>query len=634
MRKIILFGCFIIPFVSSLQAQVKPSISKNSRTETKTVIQEKSILSVQDLLIKLDNLGTQNGLVLQHFSPEEQQRLKSYLNSKSSIQSDKIVNYGPGDLTTVYGINNSLRDLVGFEVATPETTEIFGRSPIVNSFEAAGAIDPANPTTGYVLDNGGHFYSFDVITGFYTSLGTIAGDWVGMEFDRLSGTLYALTAGADIYTINPVAVTATLVGSTGIPSSSFPIALAIDGAGVGYTYEILTDTLYRINLATGSATLIGSIGFDSNFAQGMCYDPTTDAIYMSAFNNATFKAEWRSVNTTTGATTVVGEIVTAAVPTQMAWASVGETLDAPTCPRPTNLMVSNISETSADFSWTAEQNASGGYMWYVFLEGSNPLIDPEVTSGINGSGNTTANASGLTNGEKYDFYVVANCDADGLSSYAGPLTFQTLFTGPSCGEKFYDNGGPSGNYQNPSNLTTVIRPIIVGDAVTVTFLEFNTEANWDALYVYDGPNSSAPIISSGNPATIGGFPEGGYYGTTIPGPFTSSHSSGALTFVFLSDDSESRSGWEADVTCSPLGIADNTINEFSFYPNPASTILNLKSVDKIESAAIFNMLGQLLKEENINASTAQMDISGLSNGSYILNIKIAGKTGVYRIVKN
>src|SRR5690606_28099873 len=81
----------------------------------------------------------------------------------------------------------------------------FGDSPVTVNFENAGAIDPANPTTGYALDNGGQFCSFDVASGFYTLLGNIPGDWVGMEFDRSSGILYAI-AGADLYTIDPVGV--------------------------------------------------------------------------------------------------------------------------------------------------------------------------------------------------------------------------------------------------------------------------------------------------------------------------------------------------------------------------------------------------------------------------------------------
>ncbi|MDP2685585.1 MAG: CUB domain-containing protein, partial [Aequorivita sp.] len=471
---------------------------------------------------------------------------------------------GGGILDTAYGVNNSNIELIGFPVSDPSTVEVFGDSPVTVNFENAGAIDPANPTTGYVLDNGGQFYSFDVASGFYVLLGNIPGDWVGMEFDQSTGILYAI-AGADLYTIDPVAVTATLVGATGINPADLPIALAIDGAGVGYTYELVTDSLYSIDLATGIATLVGNIGFDANFGQGMCYDALTDTVYMAAFNSITFAAEWRSVNKATGATTLIGPIVTTAATTQVAWVSIGETLPPPACPEPTNLTVSNVTPDSADLSWDAEPNASSGYIWYVFDQGANPVTDTPVATGTTPAGTTTATATGLGGGFTYDFYVVADCNADGLSQYAGPITFATP---PACGGKFYDTGGPGGDYDNNENVTTVISPVNAGEQVTVTFTAFDVETAWDALYVYDGPDASFPIISSGNPQTNGGFPAGGYYGTTIPGPFVSSDASGALTFVFMSDGSVPRAGWEADVTCA-------------LSPPPNDMIVNSIDVDEI-----------------------------------------------------
>src|SRR5690554_3861960 len=471
---------------------------------------------------------------------------------------------GPGPLTTVYGINNDDQDLIGFGTSFLQNADVFGTSPITVNFENAGAIDPANPTTGYVLDNGGQFFSFDVTTGFYTSLGSIPGNWVGMEFDQTTGILYAIKDEA-LYTIDPIAVTSTLVGSFGFGATALSISLAIDGSSVGYVHEIADDLLYSVDLSTGAATVIGATGFDANFGQGMCYDPTTDAVYMSAFNATTFMAEWRSVNTTTGMTTLIGPITTVNDPDpQLGWSSVGATLNPPTCPKPTFLTVTNITEISAELNWVAEPNASNGYIWYVFEQGANPTTDTPVDTGTTPAGTTTATATGLENATSYDFYVVADCASDGLSAFAGPVTFETVITPPACGGKFFDSGGPSGNYDNNENITTVISPDNPGDFVTVTFTMFNVEANWDALYVYDGPNATYPMISSGNPATNGGFPAGGYYGTTIPGPFVSTDPSGALTFVFRSESSVNYAGWEADVTCAmfppPNDKIANSIN--------------------------------------------------------------------------
>ncbi|MBT0608601.1 T9SS type A sorting domain-containing protein [Aequorivita echinoideorum] len=541
---------------------------------------------------------------------------------------------GGNVLDTAYGINNSNQDVIGFNVADPLNTEVFATSPVTVNFENAGAIDPNNPTTGYSLDNGGDLYSFDISTGFYTFIGNIPGSWLGMEYDQNSGILYAIT-GTELYTIDTTAISATLVGPLGFDGvTQVPIALAINGSGVGYTYDIGNDTLYTVDLTNGATTAVGLIGFDASFGQGMCYDALTDTVYMAAFNATTFQAEWRSVNTTTGMSTLIGPIVTDEATTQVGWVSIGETLPMPTCLEPTNLAVSNITENTVDLSWDAEPNATNGYIWYVMNQGENPITGSPVDTGTTPAGTITATASGLTNATLYDFYVVADCDGDGLSRFAGPVEFATLVTPPACDGKFFDTGGPGANYQNDEMVTTTIVPDNPGDAVTVTFTAFNVEDTWDALYVYDGPDATFPLISSGNPATQSGFPAGGYYGTSIPGPFTSSDSSGALTFVFMSDNTVTTAGWEADVTCDVLGISDNALAGFAYFPNPTSNILSLKSVNNIEAVSMFSILGQKVMDLNIGATTSDINLSGLQSGTYIMKVTVDGQTGTFRVLKN
>ena len=123
---------------------------------------------------------------------------------------------------------------------------------------------------------------------------------------------------------------------------------------------------------------------------------------------------------------------------------------------------------------------------------------------------------------------------------------------PVCGGTFTDPAGPNANYANSSDYTVTICPTNPGEFVTVTFSAFNIEANWDALYVFDGNSINAPQISSTNPAAnVPGGLAGGFWGTVIPGPFTSSSPDGCLTFRFRSDNTINRPGWIANVTCAP-----------------------------------------------------------------------------------
>lgn len=121
-----------------------------------------------------------------------------------------------------------------------------------------------------------------------------------------------------------------------------------------------------------------------------------------------------------------------------------------------------------------------------------------------------------------------------------------------CGDTFTDPGGSAANYANNSNYTVTIYPTNPGEVVTVTFTSFATEAFFDALYVFNGNSTSAPQISSANPASnVPGGLAGGFWGNTIPGPFTSTSPDGSLTFRFRSDNGGTAGGWIANVTCGP-----------------------------------------------------------------------------------
>jgi len=119
----------------------------------------------------------------------------------------------------------------------------------------------------------------------------------------------------------------------------------------------------------------------------------------------------------------------------------------------------------------------------------------------------------------------------------------------TCGANFYDSGNSTGNYQNNENYTLTFFPDQPGNSIQVVFNSFNTELNWDGLYVYNGPDASYPLIASPSAPSFGLPIAGAWQGNIAIGPFTSSDVTGALTFVFLSDGSVLRAGWDATVSC-------------------------------------------------------------------------------------
>jgi hypothetical protein len=217
-----------------------------------------------------------------------------------------------------------------------------------------------------------------------------------------------------------------------------------------------------------------------------------------------------------------------------AW-STATTVTAQLCAAPTQVLVSNITQTSANFSWTNMSNATS---WQIAAQLTSATTTP--TSGTVCGSNANYPLTGLTVGTAYKVYVRADCGNGTFSSWSSPYTFTTLapdLITPTCGGTFTDNGGLSLNYYNYTNSTVTIYPTNPGEVVTVTFSSFDVETTFDGLYVYSGNSISAPQISSTNAAGSipGGLP-GAYWGTVNPGPFTSSSPDGSLTFKFISDN--------------------------------------------------------------------------------------------------
>src|SRR5690606_36450320 len=150
------------------------------------------------------------------------------------------------------------------------------------------------------------------------------------------------------------------------------------------------------------------------------------------------------------------------------------------------------------------------------------------------TGNSTSSSfeiNGLVSGKELDIYFRTNCGSeDGVSLFSEPVTITTKW----CGGKFCDSGGPSGEYYLGEDYITTIYPENYNEFVSVTFDLFNIAIlGYAGLMIYDGPNTSSPVISSGSTYNSIYCPNGAWLGNAEYSPqgltFTSSHPSGALT---------------------------------------------------------------------------------------------------------
>ncbi|WP_353167618.1 LamG-like jellyroll fold domain-containing protein [Flavobacterium sp.] len=81
-----------------------------------------------------------------------------------------------------------------------------------------------------------------------------------------------------------------------------------------------------------------------------------------------------------------------------------------------------------------------------------------------------------------------------------------------------------------------------------------------------------------------------------------------------------------------LSTEDFAINTIDIYPNPTTSLLNFKSAIQVEKILIYNMLGQLVQQEKVNALEGTINIEKLAQGTYIVKVNDLDKG--YTIIKN
>ncbi len=118
------------------------------------------------------------------------------------------------------------------------------------------------------------------------------------------------------------------------------------------------------------------------------------------------------------------------------------------------------------------------------------------------------------------------------------------------------DGSGSANYNNNANCKWVIAPP-GATQISINFTYFDTENNYDTVFVYDGPDDTYPVLAN-------------WWGNTLPPTITTSSGIGAMTIKFTSDVSVTAGGWSANYqaygtnpSCDGGTILSNPTGTFS-----------------------------------------------------------------------
>jgi hypothetical protein len=202
-----------------------------------------------------------------------------------------------------------------FDALVPGTTTTV--SPTDGTPWTGGAFIDADFSKLYVISgnfgaNPDSFGSVDTATGAVTIIGTAnsgGAGWNGMAYDTTSGTLYAVAgcgSSATLFTIDQNTGTSTVVGA--LANETCSVAIAFDPDGNLFSLDIITDGLFAVDKTNGSDSLIGSIGFNANYAQDMAFDQSTGILYLAGFNLDNFSDGMYTLDTTDGHSTFIGNL--------------------------------------------------------------------------------------------------------------------------------------------------------------------------------------------------------------------------------------------------------------------------------------------------------------------------------------
>ncbi len=98
--------------------------------------------------------------------------------------------------------------------------------------------------------------------------------------------------------------------------------------------------------------------------------------------------------------------------------------------------------------------------------------------------------------------------------------------------------------------------------------------------------------------------------------------------IFSTPTAATVDGIEGD----PLGIADESVT-VNVYPNPTDGMITIEA-DNISEIVIMNMMGQIVgRYADINGSSANIDMSGYENGTYLVRIITDSSVIVKNVVK-
>jgi len=184
---------------------------------------------------------------------------------------------------------------------------------------------------------------------------------------------------------------------------------------------------------------------------------------------------------------------------------------------------------------------------------------------------------------------------------------------------FISDGSGLYNYNENTNCRWRIEPA-GASSITLTFTEFDVQANEDVLDVFDVSSSPYNLLDT-------------YTGSQLPASKTYNVSKLLLWFKSLNNP---KSGWSLNYNATVASVENHFFTEsINIYPNPAKNELYI-DIDKLNPECllhIFDIKGCLVKSLNIYKINNTVDIKDLKSGIYTFQLIFPENIEMHKFIK-
>ncbi|MDC1227116.1 CotH kinase family protein [Algibacter sp.] len=185
------------------------------------------------------------------------------------------------------------------------------------------------------------------------------------------------------------------------------------------------------------------------------------------------------------------------------------------------------------------------------------------------------------------------------------------------------------SYQFPVSATIAAGESISLAANATTFQAKYGEAPF-GTFLRDLSNKSHNLVLSD---AFGNLIDQVEYFDKAPWPESADGGGFYLRLVDVNSNNSLASSWIASSSVSlSTNNFDNDGFDFTVYPNPTEEKLIINSEHAMQKISIYNLVGQQINTIQINAKSREINIGNLSEGTYILNLKLSNGASISRMI--